>query len=599
MAGTGALKQRSGSAWKNALKQRSGSAKAKSSGLRLTRRRLLAGAGASAAITMLGGVGKPYLSRASDRPLITHGIQSGDVSRESGMVWARTDRPARMLVEVSTSDSFADIRDGIAIDVLPETDFTGKVLLEDLPSGEEISYRISFADLAAPTILSEPQIGHFRTAASRARDISFVWSGDTAGQGWGIDEARGGFRTYATMLRNRPDFFIHCGDNIYADCPIPSELALPNGEIWRNLVTEEKSRAAVELADYRGNYKYNLLDENLRAFNAEIPILALWDDHEVANDWVPGEIRADHANTNAMLLAARGRRAFSEFMPMRQTLAETGRIYRKISYGPLLDLFLLDMRSYAGPNGASRDSAAGQGGHVLGAAQIKWFKRELLASRATWKMIAAGLPLAMIGENAKDKEERLLCEAEIADLLAFIKRERLANLVWITADMHYTAAHRYSPDRARFQDFDPFWEFVSGPLHAGGAGAASRRVRSGGDVREGLWAGAARQSRALLRPAIFRPCRHRCRHGDDDGHAEGCRQPRSVVDRDRARAAPPGERGEKGVGAADPGRRCLRGLREFSLLPKLTLASFEWQSDETFRRPSIRGEQYSPLSSHI
>jgi alkaline phosphatase D len=444
----------------------------KQSGLRLTRRRLLAGAGASAAVSMLGGIRGPYISRASERPLITHGIQSGDVSLDSGVVWARADRPSRMLVEIATTDSFAEIRDAIAIDVLPESDFTGKILLEDLPSGEEIFYRVSFADLSAPTILSETQIGHFRTAPDEPRDITFVWSGDTAGQGWGIDEARGGFRTYATMLQNRPDFFIHCGDNIYADCPIPPELALPNGEIWRNRVTEEKSRMAVELADYRGNYKYNLLDENVRAFNAEIPILAQWDDHEVANDWVPGEILPDHANLNAMLLAARGRRAFCEFMPMRQTLAETGRIYRKISYGPLLDIFLLDMRSYAGSGAAPRMSAAGSAGHVLGPAQLKWFKREMLASTATWKVIAADLPLAMIGAEAQSEEERRGAETEIADLLAFIKHAGLANLVWITADMHYTAAHRYSPDRARFQDFDPFWEFVSGPLHAGTWGPA-------------------------------------------------------------------------------------------------------------------------------
>jgi alkaline phosphatase D len=91
---------------------------------RLTRRRLLATAGSSAAITFLGGISKPYLSRASDRPRITHGFQSGDVSVDSGVVWARTDRPARMLVEVSTSDSFVDVRDAVAVDVLPESDFT-------------------------------------------------------------------------------------------------------------------------------------------------------------------------------------------------------------------------------------------------------------------------------------------------------------------------------------------------------------------------------------------------------------------------------------------------------------------------------------------
>ena len=58
-------------------------------------------------------------------------------------------------------------------------------------------------------------------------------------------------------------------------------------------------------------------------------------------------------------------------------------------------------------------------------------------------------------------------ELEIAHVLRFIKSAGVRNTVWFTADVHYTAAHHYSPDRAQFQDFDPFWEFVSGPLHAG------------------------------------------------------------------------------------------------------------------------------------
>src|SRR6185369_6417149 len=222
----------------------------------LTRRRLLTTAASSAAITIVGGIAKPYLSRAADRPLITHGIQSGDVSIDSGVVWARTDRPARMLLEVATSDRFTDIRSAVAIDALPESDFTAKALLEDLPAGQDIFYRIRFADLAEPTILSEPMTGRFRTAPSDRRSVSFVWSGDTAGQGWGIDETRGGMRTYATMLRDDPDFFIHSGDNIYADCPIERTLKLPGGATWTNLVTEEKSRVAQSLQDFRGNYKY-------------------------------------------------------------------------------------------------------------------------------------------------------------------------------------------------------------------------------------------------------------------------------------------------------------------------------------------------------
>ena len=57
---------------------------------RMTRRRLLASAGSAAALVTLDGIARPYISRAADRPLITHGIQSGDVSLDSGMVWART-----------------------------------------------------------------------------------------------------------------------------------------------------------------------------------------------------------------------------------------------------------------------------------------------------------------------------------------------------------------------------------------------------------------------------------------------------------------------------------------------------------------------------
>src|SRR3954469_11003634 len=156
----------------------------------VTRRGLLTTAASSAAITVLGGIAKPYLSRAADRPLITHGIQSGDVSIDSGVVWARTDRPARMLLEVATSDRFIDIRNAVAIDALPESDFTAKALLEDLPAGQDIFYRVRFEDLASPTITSEREVGRLRTAPDRRQPVSFVWSGDTAGQGWGIDESR-------------------------------------------------------------------------------------------------------------------------------------------------------------------------------------------------------------------------------------------------------------------------------------------------------------------------------------------------------------------------------------------------------------------------
>jgi alkaline phosphatase D len=454
-------------------------------GLGLSRRKLLKTLGATTLITGLNGIARPYLSRASDRPVITHGVQSGDVTADSGMVWARADRPSRMQVEISTVESFKTIHSGVFIDVLPETDFTAKALIENLPAGQEIFYRVRFQDLASPTIVGEPVTGRFRTAPADRRAVSFVWSGDTAGQGWGIDEARGGMRTYATMQKSRPDFFIHSGDTIYADGPIQSEVKLSDGSVWKNLTTEEKSKPAETLAEFRGNHKYNLLDKNLRAFNAEVPMFAQWDDHEVTNNWWPGEplTRGEHqlkryVDKNMMQMAARASRAFHEFMPLRVTPAEPGRVYRKISYGPLLDVFMLDMRTYRGPNAEALETSYGPSAYFLGPQQVAWLKNGLFTSRATWKVIAADMPLGLIvyyepsrrwGAEAVAQGDGPARgrELEIADVLSFIKHAGVRNTVWLTADVHYTAAHYYDPNRAQFQDFEPFWEFVSGPIHAG------------------------------------------------------------------------------------------------------------------------------------
>ncbi len=80
-------------------------------------------------------IAMPYLSRAADRPMITHGVQSGDVGADGGVVWARADRPSQMMVEVATTESFDNARALPPIAALPESDFTAKMLLENLPVG--------------------------------------------------------------------------------------------------------------------------------------------------------------------------------------------------------------------------------------------------------------------------------------------------------------------------------------------------------------------------------------------------------------------------------------------------------------------------------
>ena len=132
-----------------------------------TRRRFLATSGAATALATIGGIASPFIGRANDRPLITHGLQSGDVSVNSGVIWARVDRPSRMLVEIATTDSFKDVRNAAFVDALPESDLTAKLLLENLPAAQEIFYRVRFQDLASPTIIGEAASRPFPHGAER------------------------------------------------------------------------------------------------------------------------------------------------------------------------------------------------------------------------------------------------------------------------------------------------------------------------------------------------------------------------------------------------------------------------------------------------
>jgi alkaline phosphatase D len=443
--------------------------------IKISRRRFVS----TASVAALGSIAMPWLSRAADRPVITHGIQSGDVSTDGGMVWARADRPSQMMVEVSTTESFAHARALPPIAALPESDFTAKMLLENLPAGQDIFYRVKFRDLSHPEIASEQMIGRFRTAPANRRDVSFVWGGDVAGQGWGINSDDNGMFTFATMRKHRPDFLLHSGDTIYADGPLKPEVTLADGKVWKNFTIPEKAKVAETLDEFRAAHKYNFLDDHLRAFNTEVPIFVQWDDHEVVNNWSASkELPATYKVRDVGLLAARAARAFHEMYPMRESIVEPGRVYRTINYGPHLDVFMLDERSYRSPNGPNQQTEYGPDAYFLGPGQLAWLKRALLNSRATWKVIASDMPLSIIvyddGPNKKGSEAVAQGdgpprgrELEIADLLRFIRASGIVNTVWLTADVHYTAAHYYDPNKAQFQDFDPFWEFVSGPLHAG------------------------------------------------------------------------------------------------------------------------------------
>ena len=440
--------------------------------------------------------GAPAIVRAEGtRPVVTHGVSAGDVVPGRAIVWSRADRPARLVVEWDTTDAFRKPRRLVGPAATPDTGLTARLDLTGLPDGQRVFYRVLFQDLADAKAWSAPVTGSLRTPPRTRSDVTLAWSADTVGQGWGINPEWGGLRLYETMRKAAPDVFIHCGDTVYADQPVLPEVTLDDGTVWRNLVTPAKSKPADTLEDFRGAHLYNLMDENLRRFNAEVPTVALWDDHEVLDNWYPTEILSErdrHTVKSVATLSARASQAFFEHLPLRVDASEARRVYRSIPYGPSVEIFALDMRTYRSANSPNRQPAESAATVFLGDAQRTWLKGALKASRATWKVIASDMPLGLnVTDGPTDFEAvangdngaPLGRELEIADLLAFMKRESVRNVVWITGDVHYSAAHHYDPARARFTDFDPFWEFVAGPLHAGTFGPGTLDTTFGPEVR--------------------------------------------------------------------------------------------------------------------
>jgi alkaline phosphatase D len=184
--------------------------------------------------------------------------------------------------------------------------------------------------------------------------------------------------------------------------------------------------------------------------------------------------RKGYVVSSVDLLAGRGRRAFFDFTPLRRHAGDPDRIYRRVSYGPMVDIFLLDERSYRSPNNRNRQDSAGAEAALLGPAQAEWLKTSLAESRAVWKIIGSPLPIAHVRRDQRPRYDKfanadhglpLGREHEIAGILSHIRNHRIRNVVWLAADVHYSAANFFDPGRAAFREFDPFWEFIAGPFH--------------------------------------------------------------------------------------------------------------------------------------
>ena len=331
---------------------------------------------------MLGGctLGGP----AAPSP-VAYGPAAFEVTPRSALVWHRLPGPGRLHVEYATNISVAQAVRTPAVAVTADTDYTVALPLDGLAPDREYVYRAMSEDGRA-----RGPVGRFRTAPEQAAEFTFGFSAD-------IEAGHQPFTLLDSVLRRRPDFFVLLGDTVYADVP--------------------RLRFEPTLAHYRDKHRENRDDPHLARLLAATPVYAMWDDHEVHNDF---------DRTSPYI--GEGRQVFREYWPVLGEGRDRSILYRRFAWGPGADFFLLDCRQYRSPQG----EADGAGKTMLGARQKAWLKEGLHASRAPFKFVLSSVPVH--GPWGPDRWAGYATERD--ELLAFVRTERIRGVIVLSADVH-------------------------------------------------------------------------------------------------------------------------------------------------------------------
>lgn len=308
-----------------------------------------------------------------------------------------------------------------------------------------------FATLFTAFVLTMALAGCSSQPASPAQSLSFAFGGDVAGQNVCRD-ATLGFPVFRQIQKRRPDFFVALGDMIYADQLCESVGLYGNAQIPR------ETGLATSPEEFSSHWQYVRADPGFYELLQNTPYFAVWDDHEVQNDFGPRT--ADES------IIAASKSAFASLHGRGKDV-----LYYQQRFGDQLELFFLDTRSYRDANLAADLPDAPK--TMLGAQQKAWLTESVSNSSATWKVIVTSVPLSIPTgwppEHGRDGwanfDQDTGFERELLEILREFASRNIRNLIFITADVHFATAFRYRPFDA-YPDFS-FHEFVVGPLNAG------------------------------------------------------------------------------------------------------------------------------------
>ena len=352
----------------------------------------------------------PLVFAAGPGPF-THGCATGDVTDRAAIAWTRLDRPAEVAFEVATEADFRDARRLAVGSAAARSDFIVKAEIAGLEPDTAYRVRPVMREAGGGEVAGPPC--RLRTAPDPARraPVRFAWGAD-------MREAYRPFRIFDRMREKGPAFFLLLGDSIYADY-------------------HDSVGVANTLYGYRRKYQINREDPAFQRFLAEVPVVMIWDDHEVANDF---------DRTHPLL--PMGRQVLFEYWPIRADGEDAMRLYRAFRWGRDIEVFVLDTRQYRSPKGDPN----GPGKTLLGAAQKAWLMRALKASPAAFKFVASSVPLRYA---SWDSWEGYVTERQ--EILRFLEREAIRGVVFLTGETHRVAAVRHP---------EGVWEFMATPLAA-------------------------------------------------------------------------------------------------------------------------------------
>lgn len=380
-----------------------------------------------------------------------HGVASGDPLPDGFIIWTRVTPPGKLRFgtprrfpvkwSVATDPALSQVVASGNTFATADRDFTVKIDVRGLQPGT--TYYYGFTAQGRNSIT-----GKTKTAPNSAVEQLKFAVVSCANYEWGF------FSGYAKIAdRTDLDAVIHVGDYIYE---YPDNASYSSEEV-RDLRTLFPRNETVTLRHYRTRYACIHLDPNQRRAHQQHPFIAIWDDHEFANNaWRGGaENHNPRKEGSWKRRKAAAIRAYLEWMPVRE---QGTSIVRSLSYGPTMDLILLDTRiedrdiQIEDVNNPFLYSASRT---MLGLSQKDWLKTELATSTATWKIIgnqvifsefnvgfAADLdPLA----TSDFLESQFLdiwdgYPAERRELVNFIDDEEIDNVVLLTGDIHCSFA---------------------------------------------------------------------------------------------------------------------------------------------------------------